>query len=192
VKRKTFPKLTWSELEEKVKKIYSDQLSDDIVPRPGWGKSPMYYISKDYSIDKLIPVINCKSILDYGCGLSTVVDTLKQEFKDINYAKYDPFVSEYSGPPVKNYDLVLCNLVLQLLNPTLLDDAIKDLYQLSNEYVFVSVNLHEECDVDQKIIYWKNNLSMFKIISQELSDVETSAQAYNHTKILSFLLKKLN
>jgi len=190
MERKLFPDLTWSELEEKVKKIYFDQLSDDIVPRPNWGKASVYYISKNHSIEALIPVIKCKSILDYGCGLSTVVDTLKQKFTNINYVKYDPFVDEYSSFPTGKYDLVLCNLVLQLLNPTLLRNAIKDLYQLSNKYVFVSVNLHADCDIVQKILYWKNILSMFKVINQNLLDAMPEAQAYNHTKILSFLLKK--
>jgi hypothetical protein len=191
MEQKLFPELTWLELEEKVKKIYSNQLFDNAISNPGWGRSSMYYINKDYPISKLIPMIQCNSILDYGCGLSTVVDKLKQEFKYINYSKYDPFVNEYSSLPEGNYDLVLCNLVLQLLNPTLLDSAIKKLYQLSNKYVFVSVTLHAECNVNQTIIYWKNNLSMFSIINQDVSDIEKLAQVDNYTMILSFLLKKL-
>ena len=192
MKINTFPQteLSHDELGQWVKKIYSKELTD--IPDE-WGKASMYVLNKKISIESLIKLIKPKTMLDYGCGQSTVIETLQQTFPQIDYAKYDPFVDEYNNYPTGYYDFITCCLVLHLLNKDILSHTIQELHRLSLNYVFVTVVIYETVDssLEIQINHWINNFNtLFKIVTKEIMP----RHVYPNSKdmyTVHFLLKKL-
>jgi hypothetical protein len=185
-------KLTPTELEELVKKIYLGEKDlGGITKSPNWGRSPMYFLSNQVPIYKLIEKLKCKNILDYGCGYSTVIDNLQSQFSNIEYAKYDPFIEEYNNYPVGKYDLVMCNVVLHLLDQSTLDHTIKELYRLSNSHVFVSVASFDN-QIENIKSMWENRFNpTFVVLYKGVIDVPIERQSNNCSKHITFLLKKI-
>ena len=96
--------------------------------------------TKKYGISsiKLLDVINeiidfqPKSVLDYGCGQSILIDKLNIPKK----YRYDPAISGIDKLPVSKVDLILCNDVLEHILEEDLDDLLKELKSLSDKVVF--------------------------------------------------------
>jgi len=84
-------------------------------------------------IKQIIQAQSLKTILDYGCG--------KAEFHppEWNATKYDPAVLKFSQKPVGRFDLVICTDVLEHIPVDGLQDTIKDLFDYSDKWVFISV-----------------------------------------------------
>lgn len=85
-----------------------------------------------------------KSILDYGCGLnySYAKDGSPQKkFNDNNIIviRYDPFIEEYSTRPSQASDIVICNNVLNAIEPDFFDDVMEDIYNLTNKAVICNI-----------------------------------------------------
>lgn len=181
---------TQTELGEWVKKIYSGNFlgteNGINTVSPTWGRSIDYYLDNT-SIKKIISELAPKTILDYGCGESTVVGNLQQEFPDIQYTKYDPYVERYKDYPSGQYDFIMCNLVVHLLNPEMKKYVIQELHRLNTGYVFISV-------LTFFTIKWQNQFKdLFEICkcgeteyreSEKLTDLK-------NIKIASFLLKNI-
>lgn len=94
------------------------------------GTTLTHYIE---DINKLIEEKKLKTILDYGCG--------KAKFHPAhwNADKYDPAVPEYSEKPNNRYDLVICTDVLEHIPQNHLDEVIEDIFNYSDQWVFISV-----------------------------------------------------
>lgn len=135
--KNSFSPIPSDQIEEYVRRIYSGEpgLRDE-----GCGRASNYYLEKNIPIEKIISVFRFNSILDYGCGMSTVTENLKKIFPNIVYTKYDPYVDQYSQYPTGQYDFVMCNLVLSMLRGDELVHTIQELHRLSLSYVFVCVN----------------------------------------------------
>jgi len=110
--------LSFEELGELVNKIYSEQYHNtdngSHLGNPKWGKASHYKLSDSILIEDRISIIDPKTILDYGCGKSVVVENLQQQFPNIQYTKYDPYINQYNHRPTGQYDFILCNLVIHL------------------------------------------------------------------------------
>jgi trans-aconitate methyltransferase len=153
-------KLIDQPLEDFVRSIYQG------VPRPlrfnksvtinpaTWGQANNYWLSDTVDIIELIKITNPKSILDYGCGKSTVINNICKIYPDIDTCKYDPFIDEYSIYPTSKYDLILCNFVLQMLHDELLTNVISELYRLTNEHLFVCFPLYKEQQETRSVDKW--------------------------------------
>ena len=194
---------TQTELGEWVKKIYSGNFLEtengiDTVTS-SWGRSADYYLHNT-SIKKTISIINPKTILDYGCGESIVVENLQQEFPNIQYTKYDPYIERYKDYPIGQYDFIMCNLVIHLLNPDMKTYVIQELHRLNTGYVFVSVvitNIESNIDYSQNKF---NNINRWKNEFKDLFDIVTYGGTrlvpedlthLKNKKIISFLLKNI-
>lgn len=88
---------------------YINQYKILYVQKPKYGMTSIKFYN---DIIKIISEYNVKSILDYGCGKSELLDCIKRETK-IDIYKYDPAILEYSKLPNGNVDFVICTDVLQ-------------------------------------------------------------------------------
>lgn len=79
------------------------------LQKPNYGMTSIQFY--DYLV-KIIKKYNVKSILDYGCGKSKLLDNIKEQQK-IDIYKYDPAISEFSILPIKDIDFIICTDVLQ-------------------------------------------------------------------------------
>lgn len=112
------------------------------------------------------------SILDYGCGQSTLVDRFGE--LGIETYKYDPAIEGIDILPNVKVDLVLCNDVLEHLDAKDINESIINIKNLSDNAIF-SIGTNEaifnlpngkNCHITVKSIdWWIDYLkSKFKII----------------------------
>ena len=180
---------TQTEMGEWVKKIYSGNFLGTengikTVP-PTWGRNPDYFFDNT-PIKKIISELDPKTILDYGCGESRVVENLQQEFPNIRYTKYDPYVERYKDYPSGQYDFIMCNLVVHLLNPEMKKYVIQELHRLNTGYVFISVLTLKNWQKNQ----FKDLFEICKCGETEYSPLEKLTD-FENLKITSFLLKNI-
>lgn len=90
----------------------------------GWKRSFQVY-------SRFLEPYKVASCLDYGCGKGTLSDTLLVSY-GFTVDNYDPCFQEFNTRPTKTYDGVICNDVLEHIEPTLLDNVLKDLYNLGS------------------------------------------------------------
>jgi 2-polyprenyl-3-methyl-5-hydroxy-6-metoxy-1,4-benzoquinol methylase len=79
-----------------------------------------------------------KSILDYGCGQSRLIDLIDNSGQTQTY-RYDPSIEEIARKPVSSVDLVLNTDVLEHIPEEDLDDVLADIRGLSSN-VFFSIS----------------------------------------------------
>lgn len=127
-------------LSQKIKDIY-----DGKVPELGtqWGKAKMYFFDRVYNgvnpITSKLGNNEYNSILDFGSGYATVLDNITETYPEIETSKYDPNVDPFTVYPNQTYDLVLCNLVINLIRDQALRlKVLSQLEQLTNKHVFLS------------------------------------------------------
>ena len=93
-------------------------------------------------VAEMITRLEVAHLLDYGCGSNV---SLGKGLKDIGfeadftYQCYDPGVPEYSGEPAPA-DLVVCCDVLEHIEPTLLEDVLDNLADLTEVAGFFSIH----------------------------------------------------
>ena len=78
------------------------------------------------------------SILDYGCGKSTLAAALAE--KDIAIAEYDPAIPGKDMPP-EPADLVICGDVLEHVQPECLDAVLAELKRLAKRKLIVIIDM---------------------------------------------------
>jgi 2-polyprenyl-3-methyl-5-hydroxy-6-metoxy-1,4-benzoquinol methylase len=109
-------------------KIYLDESSGGKV----YGKS-----SEDL-LHKIAPIViaeNPKTILDFGCGRSSLINYFWNDGKRQLF-KYDPAIREYKIPPKGNYDLVISTDVLEHLLEESLEKTLRHIKTYSNKVIF--------------------------------------------------------
>ena len=94
------------------------------------GTTLTHYIPE---IKQIIKDKGLKTILDYGCGKA------KFHPAEWNATKYDPAVPEFCTKPEGRFDLVICTDVLEHIPQDSLQDTIKDIFNYSDQWVFLSV-----------------------------------------------------
>lgn len=98
-----------------------------------------------YLLLPMVKEIQPKSILDYGCGQSNLVNLLKQELdpnntEDIRTYKYDPAIEAFSTLPTERVDLVTNTDVLEHIPTEDLPMVIKKILELGEKAIFVICN----------------------------------------------------
>ena len=101
-------------------------------------------------IKELIDRLQCKTVLDYGCGRGeqyTWVSTKKppigltlERYWGLTVTKYDPCYPPFAAEPKGNYDLVLCTHVLGIIPVQDLEWVIDRIYGLANKAVYIVLN----------------------------------------------------
>mgnify|MGYP000520649013 CR=1 FL=1 len=99
--------------------------------RQPYGHTSHKYINTLQAVvDKLKP----NSILDYGCGVSPLLDMIK----NVDHkAWYDPALELYNKLPEGKFDLVLCADVLEHIPEDLLDEFFLKIEEKSENAIFV-------------------------------------------------------
>jgi len=109
------------------------------------GKNTLRHLPE---IKDLISKLNCKTMLDYGCGKAYLYTEegsahLKlplDKYLGVETYKFDPCVTEYSQrPPQNNYDLVICVNVLGLVPKSDTINVINDLYRFADKGLYVTL-----------------------------------------------------
>ena len=123
-----------------------------------WGKNAEYFFpwqdQKLVSLSNIIEELAPSSVLDYGCGQGYATDKLIQQFPQINFYNYDPFVEKYSVYPTTPCELVVSNNALHHVETRFYDQVVENLYHLSNKTALIKlyvINGHRSTEwyVDQ-------------------------------------------
>lgn len=88
------------------------------------------------TVSKLADLYEAKTILDYGCGSGT----LKKSLPKLNIFEYDPCIPGKEAEP-DPADLVICNDVLEHIEPEFLDNVLQDLARVTKKLGFFVVDL---------------------------------------------------
>ncbi|KZL26472.1 glycosyltransferase family 29 protein [Pseudovibrio sp. Ad37] len=100
--------------------------------------NPGYGTSSSYMMDIILPLAadaQPKTILDYGCGKSSLIDDVATLLKSEAH-RYDPSIPEYCSNPQGKFDLVLNTDVLEHVPETELDLVLKDIRAKSAKVIF--------------------------------------------------------
>ena len=109
------------------------QLNEQMhIIRPDYGMSGKKYAQK---VQMAYLMYGCMSVLDYGCGKTTLADSLPQ-FKVTNY---DPCIPRWSTRPGP-HDLVACTDVMEHIEPEFIDKVLDDIKYLAKKVVFFSIS----------------------------------------------------
>lgn len=116
---------------------------DDLVDEYRKIHSERYYgHSSEALLPKIQPIIksmNPSSILDYGCGRSSLVNYFWNDGQRQIY-KYDPAIEDYMSLPAKVVDLVICTDVLEHILLRDMDRIFQDFIKLTNT-VILGINI---------------------------------------------------
>ena len=96
-------------------------------------------LGKFYSyMDKWNPT----SLLDYGCGKGTILNSLSEKYPNVRCTGYDPAVVEYASIPKRfpKFDLVFSNDVMEHIEPEYIDKVLQHINELSVKYVWFRID----------------------------------------------------
>lgn len=82
-------------------------------------------------ISDFISTYTPKSIIDYGCARGNIIQKIKCDFPFIDTVDgYDPGVAEFNTLPTKTYECLICNDVLEHIEPELLANTVNTIENL--------------------------------------------------------------
>lgn len=87
-----------------------------------WGNDGKYHVD---AIWKLAGRLNARTLLDFGCGRSTLSKSLKSYCPMLTCTDYDPGRPKKAKLPNKVFDVVTCTDVLEHVEPEFVDEVIK-------------------------------------------------------------------
>ncbi len=98
-------------------------------------------IHKDF-ISQFLLELNCKSILDYGCGKA--IQYYKEKIHETHFfgimpSLYDPAVQQYSKIPEGTFDAVICTDVLEHIEEDELDSVLAEIYSKADKFVYLGI-----------------------------------------------------
>lgn len=116
--------------------------SRDYIREQGLLHQQDAYGSRGYNWGYLIAGIalieDCRTILDYGCGKGTLVNTLRGEGR-LDARGYDPAVDKFSDPPTPA-DLVAAVDVMEHIEPDCLNEVLAHIEKLTRKVLFVAIS----------------------------------------------------
>jgi Methyltransferase domain len=89
----------------------------------------------------LVNAFGAGSVLDYGCGQGSLINTLRALQPLIDCREYDPGIPGKDRLPNDFVDIVVCTDVLEHIEPAKLANVINHVGSLARHAVFVAVNL---------------------------------------------------
>lgn len=72
-----------------------------------------------------IEKINPNTILDFGCGVGNLIETLKQTYPEKIIKGFDPGNKNFEVFPEENFDLIISTDVLEHIEPEFLESTLK-------------------------------------------------------------------
>ncbi len=99
-----------------------------------YGMSSIKYVPE---ISLVINYLKPKTVLDYGCGKSFLVNKLSEIHKDVTFYRYDPAITEISTLTLDKYDLIINTDVLEHVPEEYFDEVLKKIANLSDKAFFV-------------------------------------------------------
>lgn len=119
-------------ISESLKNAYAD-----IHANTPFGKRSK--IPKD--LKKFIEKTKPKSICDFGCGKGNLIETLRENYKDILLAGYDPANEKFDNPiDNKFFDLLISTDVLEHVEPEYIDETLSFL-STKSKYIYHKIAL---------------------------------------------------
>jgi hypothetical protein len=107
---------------------------------PGFGASGYRWIDH---IKLIVDVHKVESMLDYGCGQSTLWRAFKDKYPKraakIKYTEYDPCIPKKDVIPEGVFDLVACTDVLEHVEPAYLENVIEHIVSLTGRVMFLNI-----------------------------------------------------
>lgn len=97
-----------------------------------------YGRSSEKLLPQLLPEVlelRPKTILDYGCGQSRLVEMLKYDDR-VQTFRYDPAIAEIATLPVPSADLVVNTDVMEHIPTSDVDDVLSDIARISSHALF--------------------------------------------------------
>jgi hypothetical protein len=99
-------------------------------------------IHKDF-IQQFLIELDCKSILDYGCGKG--IQYFKEKIHETHFlgilpALYDPAVEQYSKLPDGKFDAVICTDVLEHIEEEDVDKVLSEIYSKADKFVYLGIS----------------------------------------------------
>jgi len=86
-------------------------------------------------LETIIDTCNPKSILDFGCGVGALVNTLSLKYPQKKISGYDPGNENFSNTfENQKFDLVISTDVLEHIEPEFLDQTLEFLKEKSNRF----------------------------------------------------------
>lgn len=140
-----------------------------------------------YRIKEIIDRLECKSVLDYGCGKGLQYEWVSQklgqtleEMWGVEVVKYDPAWPRYEVEPSGPFDLVICCHVLNVIPIKDLGWVVDRLYSLSNKAVFIvngisgppSKLIKAQWRLDNTPSNWTTNMWISMLQSRKAKDIE--------------------
>jgi 2-polyprenyl-3-methyl-5-hydroxy-6-metoxy-1,4-benzoquinol methylase len=98
----------------------------------------MYGASSEDLLEDIAPHVielNPKSILDYGCGRSSLINHFWKD-GERKLAKYDPAVREYREMPKGVHDLVVCTDVMEHIPPEMTVFILRAIKEKGKNFLF--------------------------------------------------------
>lgn len=120
-------------LAQKISEDYRKQNQKLHETNAGYGTSGHAYAD---AVSKIAALYKAESILDYGCGKGT----FKKALPALNIKEYDPCIPGKDSEP-EPADIVLCNDVLEHIEPECLEAVIKDLGRVTKKLGIFVVDL---------------------------------------------------
>ena len=88
-------------------------------------------------VSHIVKRSSCRSVLDYGCGKSSLMDQLSSEIPQIEVVKYDPAIAEFSQKPDCKFDFAVCTDVMEHIPEEDVSDVLSDVHNHSELVLFV-------------------------------------------------------
>lgn len=123
-----------------------DELIDQyrqIHERKVYGRSSEVMVG--YIQRPLDDIPKIRSVLDFGCGQSRLVDWIGA-INDAEVYRYDPAIPEFADMPIDKVDLVLCTDVMEHVPEEDVDDILATIRSLS-KHAFFNISVREAKEI---------------------------------------------
>ena len=103
-----------------ISSAYKEQMQIMAAKHQFKEKLPKYNLVQDFLKDE-----SPNSLIDFGCAHGAMISRIKNDFSNILIVDgYDPGVKEYESFPSRQYDCLVCNDVIEHIEPEYLDSTL--------------------------------------------------------------------